>query len=267
MFGFRKKDIEKDEAQIYLENRRDEPEMPDPAEVSDTALTELARSDAEAHYNVINLLVLAAVLLTFGVALLTLTNKQDFSNENAFTKENFLSGNYFAKIERTFRESIPLRDYLHNAESYIKYCFGYGNKLDLVEIADRSKQDDPYSIDDSEVDDGMLADSKAQQTEKRENTDSEIEIIQNDDEDSTPDKKLDTITLRVTTTTGSSESETQSSTTTNNDPPGATTTTTVPPETSRDIDTEPVPTDTEPTDTQPPDVTSSSEDSSDESND
>lgn len=246
MFGFRKKETEKDEAQKFLDSVKDEPEMPDPDEKTDIALEEIAHKDAEAHYDILNLLVLAVIVMFFGVILLTLTNRQDFSNENLLTKESFFSGNYLARVEKNFNESIPLRDYLHNAESYIKYCFGIGNDTDIIDIRSKKDMDDPYSIENEPTDNSPLTDSEAFTGDETDDSAAETQPPQEEEEDEDITKRpVNTIHIRTQSTTTSSENEEQTSTTTNNRAPGATTTTTVPPQTSAE------PTKTEPTTTEP----------------
>lgn len=260
MFRSRKKETVKDEAQIYLESVKDEPDMPDPCEKEDEALEEIAAKDSAAHYDILNLLTLAVIVLFFGAVFLALTNRQDFSGDNALTKESFFSGNYLARVEKDFNESIPLRDHLHNARSYIKYCFGIGNKTDIIDIKSSREKDDPYSIENEAADDSPLTDSKAAGNEEDDSRAETIPQETEEDEDITR-RKIDTIRMNPQASSSSSEEdEEQTSTTVNYRAPGATTTTTVPPQTeTRPPDTEPPVTDesrpdseTEPSDTSAP---------------
>ena len=232
MFGFRKKRPEPDEAQRFLESVKDEPEMPDPAAAEDKALEAINAEDSRAHYDIINLLVLAVVVIFFGAAFLALTNKQDFASENRLTAKSFFSGNYLARAEKEFNDSLPLKDYLHNAESYLKYCFGIGNKTDIIDITSKKNMDDPYSIENDIADNSPLnsTSTAAEPTESA----AETQPPQEEEEDNITNRKISPIKLDPSSSSSSSSSDSseEQTTTTNNDAPGATTTTTVPPETT-----------------------------------
>jgi hypothetical protein len=233
MFGFKKKETQKDEAQLFLESVQDAPEMPDPDEKTDEELEKIARADSTAHYDILNLLVLAVIVIFFGAVFLALTNHQDFTNENKLTKESFISGNYLAKLEKTFEASIPLQDRLHNAASRIEYCFGIGNDTDLIDIQSKKSADDPYSIETDTDSNSPITDSQADDYKETDEVAEETEPPQNEDEDDAGgNKKIETIKLPTTSSTTSSESETETTTTVNTASPGATTTTTVPPTTT-----------------------------------
>jgi hypothetical protein len=177
--------------------------------------------------------VLSVVILFFGAVFLALTNHQEYSNDNTFSIKNLISGNYLARVEKSFNESIPLQDYLHKAESYIKYCFGIGNKTDIIDIESKKNMDDPYSIDDEEQYDA-LTESAADGDEVSDDSAAETEPPQDEEEEEeVSTKKVKAIEIKTETTTTTTDSEEQTSTTTNNRAPGATTTTTVPPQTSQ----------------------------------
>lgn len=263
MFRSRKKEVKKDEAQLFLESVSDEPEMPDPNESADEALDEIARKDAQAHYDIVNLLILAVIVIFFGVVLLTLTNRQDFSNENRLTKESFFSGNYLARAEKNFNDSIPLQDYLHNVKSYIKYCFGIGNSTDIIDIKSKKNMDDPYSIENEVPNDEPLNDSLPEDDKTVNDSSAETQPPQEEEEEDVTNRKIDTIRIQTQTSDSTTDSEEETTTTTNNRAPSATTTTTVPPQTETSApDTEPPVTDSsEPDDSsQPSDSSESGED-------
>ncbi len=269
---------EHDDAVVrFLESLENVPEQPDPAQPLDDALEVIDKQDTKRHCSVMTLLTLSVIMLFFGSSLLALTNKQNFTDENKFSLKDFASGRYLAHVEKSFNGSVPMRDYLHNIEEILRWCYGFGNKLDLVDIKEKLRGEDPYSIEtyDNYVpisesrtsQDGVVPDD----TGVTSATD-EPETTMSDDG---KNKKLSTITLSVTETTKKDDKtpDNGNTTTTKNGPPGATTTTTVPPETKRSkntttepSETEPpeTPTDTEPsetdpTDTEPTDTTPTSE--------
>ncbi|MCD8095473.1 MAG: hypothetical protein LUE12_05025 [Ruminococcus sp.] len=228
-----KKASEPDEAQKLLESVKDEPNPADEAEKADDILDAISKESAEAHANVINILVCALVIIFFGSVFIALTNHQDFTNSNEFSMEALVSGNYLAKVEKKFNESIPLQDYFKNAAKVIEYAFGYGNELELIEIS--NEEEDPYSID---TDNEYTAIDDSQSDTEDEDEDDEDEDDEDDengnDEDDSNNKKITGITLSQTTSSSGSEDEAEQTekTTINTASPNATTTTTIPPATT-----------------------------------
>lgn len=255
MFGFKKKEKPKGEEELFLESVKDEPLSPDPCEPADKALEKISHKDSKAHYDIVNLLVLTVTVLFFGTAFLALSDKQDFTDNNQFSKDAFLSGKYLTKVERKFNDSLPLKDLLHNADSLLNYCFGYGNKTDLVKVSVRREADDPYSIsnpvDYSPLDTPDVFDDGGEVVDDNEDN-NDPQATESDDGKY---KKLDPIRL-TPETTEKDDSEAETSTTTNNKSPSVTTTTTVPPETTQPTETEPPETTTEEskTETEPPET-------------
>ena len=265
-----------DTAERFLESSRSAPEQPDPAQPLDDALEEIDLRDTRRHCSVMTLLTLSVIMLFFGTSLLALTNKQDFTDESRFNLKDFASGKYLAHVESKFNGSVPLRDYLHNIEEMLHWCYGLGNNLDLINIQEKLRGEDPYSvetydafvpIDGSDSDRGGLIADETDAADETEETDTTLK-------DDGKHKKLSGVTLSATQTTKKDNKtpDNGNTTTTKNGAPGATTTTTVPPATSRKkrsttepTDTEPTDTlptessDTEPTDTEPPDTEPSSE--------
>ncbi len=109
-------------------------------------LDEIAGEELASHNNTVTIIVIAFVMIFFGTVFTALTNYQDFSEGEGFTWKRFTSGSFFGEVEKKFNKSLPLQDYLHNAESAIKYCYGTGNKTDYIDIEAKRLADDPYSM-------------------------------------------------------------------------------------------------------------------------
>ena len=112
----------------------------------DEHLEQLADEELRSHNNIITIVVLAFVMVFFGTVYTTLTNRQDFSESEGLTWQRFSTGRFLGEIEKNFNKSLPLQDYIHNAGSAIKYCFGFGNSTDFIDIEAKRLADDPYSI-------------------------------------------------------------------------------------------------------------------------
>lgn len=264
-----------DTAERFLESLRNVPDQPDPAEPLDEALESIDKADTRLHCSVMTMLTLAIVMLFFGSCLLALTNKQDFTDDERFSLKALASGKYLSRVESKFNDSVPLRDYLHNIDELLHWCYGLGNKLDLIDIQSKLRSEDPYSVetydnfipvdDSNRSNEGVIPD----ETEVSYDNEEEPGTTMKDDGNN---KKLKGVTLSVSQTTKKDDkSPDGNTTTTKNGPPGATTTTTIPPETSKKrsstepTDTEPPetdPTDTEPSDTEPPETDPSDTDTS-----
>lgn len=232
MFGIRRKNEEPDEAQSFLESVMDEPEQPDPCEQDDLELSDISAKDSRIHCDIVNIIVLAFVMLFFGTGFLTLTNYQNFADNEPFSFQALVSGRFFSHVEKSFNESLPLRDFLHNANEFVGYCFGLGNTPDYLDLT--GSRDDTLSIVDEN---GFVPidDYRADGSDDPDNM--ETSPIRDDGdifsriEDDGKNKPITGIVMATSasTTRGTSNA---SSTTTNNREPGATTTTTVPPESS-----------------------------------
>ena len=271
----RKRDYD-ETAERFLESIENVPDQPDPAQPLDDALEEIDTRDTRRHCSVMTLLTLSVIMLFFGTSLLALTNKQDFTDDHKFNFKDFASGKYLAHVESKFNGSVPLRDYLHNIDEMLHWCYGLGNQLDLINIQEKLRGEDPYSIetfdafvpiDDSRRSQGGLVPADTDPADENEEPNTTLS-------DDGKHKKLSGVTLSATQTTkkDNKSPDNGNTTTTKNGPPGATTTTTVPPETSRrrrsttePSDTEPPdtsstePSDTEPSDTEPSETDPSSE--------
>lgn len=244
------------DAERFLESLANAPEPQDPSEHLDEAAAAIDIDDTKRHCSTSTMLTLAVIMVFFGTSLVALTNKQDFTDTDKLSLKGLLSGRYLSQVESRFNDSIPLRDYVYNISSAIKYCFGLGNEADFIDIEAKLHSDDPYSVetydnyvpvsDSRSSDDGIQPDGTAPVY-----TEEEHETTIKDDGNN---KKLGTITLSVTTTEKEDDDPSEaSSTTTNNRAPGATTTTTVPPATTTPGTTPPpVSSDTD-TETEPPD--------------
>ncbi len=231
-----KKPIKKDEEQILLESVQNEPDPKDPAEETDKVFENVSIKDSCAHANVVNLIVCTIVVIFFGTVFVTLTNHQDFTDSNQFSIKNLLSGNYLARVESKFNESLPLQDYFHNASNAIKYCFGIGNDADFVEITSNNNIEDPYDVD---IENDYVAIDDTQQEaadidDGEEDSDEVVNEIENSEDD---DKNKEIKGITLTNQSDDSEDvdeeeEEESETTVNTASPSATTTTTVPPKTT-----------------------------------
>ncbi len=229
---------------------------PEQEQISDT--------DTRLHLDTVNTLILAAVIVFFGSVFIALTNYQDFSEKKPLSVKSFLSGQYLSEVEKRFNSSLPLQDYVHNANVFISSLFGLGSDGEYIDIEGKRAADDPYSIDQENmftpITDTYSPDDDPGKPDDPAHTKKEDTVETTDDG---KNKKLSGITLIVAYTDDDDNSPSSgASTTTNNNPPGATTTTTVPPVTTDKSDTEPSdtePTDTEPPDTEPPESTPDSE--------
>ncbi len=228
--------------QRFLESTADAPFPEDPGEADDKTLNDIAMRDARAHCSVTELLIFAVIILFFGTMFIVLSDKQNFSDKEKLTKENFLSGEYTEHLSERFKENIPMRDRFGNYAQIIEYSFGIGNDVDLKEIKNPRDAQDPFDVDDA--DDGFIPiDDNGDVFD--DNGDDEEERLPDDTQEETSDngknRPIESILIpqQQEEETSSSESETASVTTTNNRAPGATTTTTVPPQTTQPPQTTP----------------------------
>lgn len=199
-------------------------EAADPSVKADETIEKAARKDLKAHFDAINLLTLSVCILVFGVILLTMTDHQDYTSSNELTKENFFSGNYFARLESSFNDSIPLGDYFENLSRLIKASFGLGNDPDLIKISGNS--DDPVAVD---TDNAYVPIDESSSTDDSADEQEEIPEDVTETSDDGKNKEISAISLTGKTTSSGSDDDSDSAetTTTNMTAPGATTTTTV----------------------------------------
>ncbi|SDA14398.1 hypothetical protein SAMN02910447_00837 [Ruminococcus sp. YE71] len=217
----------------------------------------ISAADEKLHSDTVNVIILAIVILFFGSIFLALTNYQDFTEKKQLTVKSFLSGQYLSEVEKRFNSSLPLQDYIHNADVFLSSCFGMGSDGEYIDIEGKKAADDPYSIEDNNmfvpITDSYSPDADPNEPDRP--SDGEGGGGKAETTDDGKNKELTGITMWVTTTADDDSPQAGSSTTTNNNPPGATTTTTVPPESSQPSETEPSDTsqsETEPPDTEPP---------------
>ena len=215
----------------------------------------IAVEDVMLHSDTVNTLVIAAVVIFFGCVFIALTNYQDFSEKKPLTVKSFLSGQYLSEVEKRFNSSLPLQDYIHNANVFISSLFGLDSGGDYIDIEGKRAADDPYSIDQinlyTPITDSYSGDENDNEPDVPAVTDEKDGAETTDDG---KNKKLSGITMTVTQSADDDNSSPDGTTiTTNNNPPGATTTTTVPPVTSGTTD-DTEPSDTEPSNTEPSDT-------------
>lgn len=260
MFGMKKGGYEPDEAQRLLDAVKSE-EQSVPAEGGgDRTLTHISAEDVKTHCDVMNMIVLAFVIVFFGTGFLALTNYQDFTDDEPFSAEAFVSGKYLSQLEKDFNGSIPLRDYLHNANEFIGLCCGLENTADYIEIA--SEEDDPDSI---VGDNGFIPISDSRVSGETYDDPEQTTVVNNDSEavtetkDNGKKKKLSGIIM--TTSSPKKSTSASSTTTTNTREPGATSTTTIPPATTTTAYEEPT---TTPSATEPPEISEPDETTSEE---
>ncbi len=135
-----------EEINYYLNNPAAADEEAEQAAAEKARLDKIADENTKSHSDALTIIIIAFVMIFFGTVFTALTNQQDFSEKEGFTFAKLVSGEYFAEVEEKFNTSLPLQDQFHNVSSSIKYCFGLGNELDLIDIESKRLEDDPYSI-------------------------------------------------------------------------------------------------------------------------
>lgn len=107
----------------------------------------LAKETGAGHYDSVNLLVLATMLIFVSVAFFAVNNgKYDDSRRVPLTKENFLSGKYTQSLEDSYLDQLPIPELIKKAEERLSLIYGFGNKLsDPIEDMKTVKEDAPYN--------------------------------------------------------------------------------------------------------------------------
>ncbi len=235
--------------------------IPEECAENDRAVLFLAKETGVGHYDNVNLLVMAALLIFVSVVFLAI-NGGDINDDNKvnLTKTTFLSGEFTAQLEKQYNRQLPIPELMKTAEEHVALLYGIGNKLSdpvrktVAEEAEQGRnlfEELPEdNTDQPDIDENVLTTSVVQ-TDKNGNTVTTSEKSgENHGKGTTAiDRPYETYTTTVTTTLVSSV------TTTNNDPPDVTTTTTVPyeePETTTTTTTEATTTEPEVTTTEEP---------------
>lgn len=244
--------------------------IPEECPENEEAVKELALVTREEHYNSINLLVMA-VLLIFTAVTFIAVNGGDSVDDNSMTLnlKVFMSGAYTQSIEDKYNGQLPVPEAMKKLEERISLLYGIGNKVsDPIREIDSSTNSDRNSFDEVSDDD---------KTDPDENVLTVTTALTNEEGETVTTKKDDKADGKGTTAlprpdaTTSTTTTTTESTTTNNDAPYVTTTITEPvPESSTTTTT--TTKETEPPDTssaqsetsssaetEPPDVTSAEE--------
>lgn len=263
MFGMKKRGYEPDDAQRLLDSVKSaEQSAPADPDGDDRTLTQISAEDARTHCDIMNMIVLAFVIVFFGTGFLALTNYQDFTDDEPFSAEAFVSGKYLSQLEKDFNGSIPLRDHLHNANEFIGLSFGLENTADYIDT--RPVADDPDSI---VGDNGFIPISDSRGSGEAYNDPEQTTLVNHNDvtttetEDNGKKKKLSGIIM--TTSSPKKSTSASSTTTTNTREPGATSTTTIPPVTTTTTAAYEEPA-TTPSETEPPDISEPDDTTSDE---
>ncbi len=242
--------------------------IPEECAENEEAVKELALVTREEHYNSINLLVMA-VLLIFTAVTFIAVNGGNSVDDNSMTLnfKVFMSGAYTQSLEDKYNNQLPIPETLKALEERISLLYGIGNKVsDPIKEIDNSTNSDRNSFDETpdeknEADEDVLKVTTVL-------TDKNGETVTTGGEENAENGKGTTALPRPAATTSTTTTTTES-TTTNNDAPYVTTTTTEPvPDTTTTTttasDTEPPDTSTTTTstgaETEPPvDITSSDE--------
>lgn len=131
----------------------------------------LAKEVGAGHYDSVNLLVLATLLIFVSVAFFAVNNgKFDDSKKVPLTKENFLSGKYTRGLEASYIDQLPIPDLIKKAEERLSLIYGFGNKItDPMEDMEIAQEDKPYNPftpdDDDERNEGVFTTKPAETDE------------------------------------------------------------------------------------------------------
>lgn len=255
--------------QAVLERLKAEGE-PVPEECGDNerAVQYLAAQTGVGHYDNINLLVMATLLIFTAVLFLAVNSGDNNTADNLpLTKESFLSGEYTKSLEKRYEAELPVPELMLSIKNHVKLVYGIGNTLP----ADRrqavrdeeppEENENAFSGGNREERDDISA-HKITTTVAVTDENGETVTTQATEED---DRSGGTTAVNrpyeTEDVTSTSQTSSTSSTTTNNDPPEVTTTTTVmytDPVTEQPTETSPTettPTETAPTETTPTETT------------
>lgn len=226
--------------------------IPEECPENDKALKTLADETKTGHYDNINLLVLAALLIFTAVTFLAVNGGNSSDGGGlVFNLKSFVSGAYTQSLENRYNDQLPVPETFKAIEERVSLLYGIGNKLsDPIKTvddgtnADRNSFDEP-SDNNKDKNENVIT-STAPQTDKNGNT---TTSKKNEKDNGKGTTAVDRPGGTTSTTTTTAET-----TTTNNDAPDVTVTTTVPvpdvttttpPATSETTQpTEPVPTET-----------------------
>lgn len=233
--------------------------IPEECAENEEAVKELALVTREEHYNSINLLVMA-VLLIFTAVTFIAVNGGDSVDDNSMTLnlKVFMSGAYTQSIEDKYNGQLPVPETLKTLEERISLIYGIGNKVsDPIQEIDSSTNSDRNSFDEIPAGDKSGPDENVL-TVTTAMTNEEGETVTTSKDDKAGGKGTTALTRPDSTT--STTTTTTESTTTNNDAPHVTTTVTEPvPETSTTTTTTTTETDPPETSTTTSETSSSTE--------
>ncbi|MBO5447775.1 MAG: hypothetical protein J5994_00475 [Ruminococcus sp.] len=232
---------------------------------NERAVKILAAQTREGHYDNINLLVMAALLIFTAVTFLAVNNGDSADgNTMNFSWKAFFKGIYTQSLEDRYNSQLPVPETLKLAEERISLLYGIGNKLsDPIREVDEGTDSDRNSFDEPAEDKKGNADENvitttAPVTDKN----GKVTTTKKEEEkEGGGTTALDRPYETTTTTTTTAET-----TTTNNDAPEVTVTTTVPVPDTTTTTPEPTQTTPEPTETTPADTTSGGEGGDDSRN-
>jgi hypothetical protein len=138
-----------EEVSYYLENANSESyseEDGGQASAEKKRLDSISAENTKSHSDALSVMIVAFVMIFFGTVFTALTDHQDFSESEGSTLKRIADGSFFTEVEDKFNKSLPLQDYFHNASTAIKFCFGFGNEADFIDIEAKRMADDPYSV-------------------------------------------------------------------------------------------------------------------------
>lgn len=236
-------------------------DLPDECEENDRAVKYLALETGVGHYDDLNLLVMAVLIIFISVTFLAVNGGKINDEESVgFSLKTFLSGEFTAELEKKYIEGLPMTEGIRAAEERVSLLYGIGNTLTERSSGNygsggRNDRPDPdynaFEPDDSFSENAVT--TRPVQTDKNGNTVTQEENAETAPGGGTTAVSRPTSTQSSTTVTDEDEEE---GTTTHNEAPDVTTTTTSMADrhttaATLDTDTTEPPTDTEPTDTEP----------------
>ncbi|MBR1738719.1 MAG: hypothetical protein IJ737_00330 [Ruminococcus sp.] len=235
-------------------------ELPVECEENDRAVRFLAAQTGVGHYDNINLLVLAVLMIFFSVCFLAVNDGEVNDDDKVvLSGETFLSGEYTAALEESYNTQLPVPEMIKTAQEHIALFYGVGNKLsDKPRRSSSSGETTRRSVFD-EQDDRRSNDVKEKKVTTAASTDEHGNTVSTTKEDARGENGGTAAVTRPDSTTTTTTTTTAETTTTNNDPPEVTTTTTVPVSETTTTTTEEVTQPTEPTTEEPPDISDVSE--------
>lgn len=230
-------------------------DLPNECEENDRAVKFLALETGVGHYDNLNLLVLAVLVIFISVSFLAVSSGKIRNEEElTLTKESFLSGEFEKGLEERYIRELPMIEQLRSAEEHISFLYGFGNTISekssgnydtLRERQQADTEHNAFEPDDEEHDENAVT-TKAVMTDKDGNT-----VTEADDAQTAPGGGTTAVSRPASTyKTYSAPEDEEDITTTNNDaPPVTTTTTEITAQTEPTHDTDDT---SEPTDTDPP---------------